>query len=132
MSDRRGVALLMFDLPAKTSEERRAYTLFRKMMIRHGYRQFQKSVYIKLLRNISSYNNEFRWMEKQSPEQGCIHMMEMTLNEFRTLTAIRGNPFPMNVFADDMVFIGDTEEEEWTDDELLVRSERGIRDAEID
>lgn len=40
------VGLLMYDFPMKTGEERKEYATFRKEIIKRGYYQIQKSVYI--------------------------------------------------------------------------------------
>lgn len=46
--------IALFDLPVSNSSERKQYNLFRKLLLHSGYRHFQHSVYIKLLRNISN------------------------------------------------------------------------------
>lgn len=40
--------LVFFDLPVTTGEERRAYTKFRKFLIKDGFLMLQESVYCKL------------------------------------------------------------------------------------
>ena len=112
MSDRRGVMMLLFDLPVREREERRSYTQFRKAIIRRGYRFFQRSVYIKLLRNISSADSERAWVDQHGPKDGQIHVMSMNLYEFRSLTAVRGEAFDVHFFADDVIFVGTSEEDE--------------------
>ena len=119
MSNRRGMIMLMFDLPVKTPKERRIYSQFRKAIIKRGYILFQKSVYIKLLRNISSARMEKNWIDSEAPADGRIHALNMNLEEFRKLTAIRGEPFNISIFADDVVFIGEEEDSYINDDELF-------------
>ena len=112
MSDRNGVLLLMFDLPMLTSSDRRNYTLFRKNIIRAGYRFFQKSVYVKLLRNVSSINDELDKIIKILPPEGSIHVLPLNMNTFRDMECLIGDPFDMALFSDDVVFIGDDDEGE--------------------
>ena len=38
--------LVFFDLPVTTGEERRAYTKFRKFLIKDGFLMLQESVYL--------------------------------------------------------------------------------------
>lgn len=128
MSDRRGVVMMLFDLPVQTAELRKIYTDFRKQIIRRGYRQFQRSVYIKLLRNISSAEGERSWLEKNAPEKGDVRVMDMSLNQFRSLTAIRGAPFEMAVFADDVVFLGNENEDVESDEEAFLLFEKDEKD----
>lgn len=40
------VGILMYDFPMKTRKQRKEYTIFRKEIIRRGYYQIQKSIYI--------------------------------------------------------------------------------------
>ena len=121
MTDRRGVMFVMFDLPVKESSERSAYALFRKTLLQHGYLCFQKSVYIKLLRNISSAGQEISCIDSASPSQGSVQAMAMNLNTFKGLTTLRGEEFNMQLFSDDVVFIGDEEESTDLDDEALLK-----------
>lgn len=80
---------------------------------------FQKSVYIKLLRNISSAEMEKGWIKSHAPTNGRIHMLDMNLMEFRKLTAIRGESFNIGFFADDVVFVGREDGLDINDDELF-------------
>ena len=130
MSDRRGVVMVMFDLPVREREERRRYTQFRKAIRQRGYGYFQRSVYIKLLRNISGADREIRWLDSIAPEDGSVRAVAMNLNVFRGLTAVRGTGFNMSLFADDLVFIGDGSPEdapEMEDSEMLRRCEELMR-----
>lgn len=41
--------ILMFDLPRQTAEDRRNYTVFRRLLIKSGFIMLQESVYTKLM-----------------------------------------------------------------------------------
>ena len=43
--------LVFFDLPVITSENRRAYSKFRKFLLKNGFMMLQESVYCKLALN---------------------------------------------------------------------------------
>ena len=43
--------LVFFDLPSVTSEEKREYLKFRKMLVKSGFLMMQESVYSKLALN---------------------------------------------------------------------------------
>ncbi len=49
--NRKGVIMLMFDLPMANKEQRRAYNKFRGTLIKNGYMQMQESLYVKLLKS---------------------------------------------------------------------------------
>ena len=122
MSDRRGVIFIIFDLPVQTVNERRQYAKFRKSILRSGYVFFQKSVYVKLLRNISSADNEIQKIDDLAPDAGEIQTITMNLNVFRTLHAVRGAEFHLSDFADDVVIWGkDSNLDMMIEDEELVR-----------
>ena len=44
--------LVLFDLPVETAADRRAYTQFRKFLIRNGFIMMQESVYSKIVQNV--------------------------------------------------------------------------------
>ena len=45
--------LVLFDMPVSSSAERKAYTHFRKFLIRNGFVMMQESVYSKIVPNVS-------------------------------------------------------------------------------
>ena len=119
MSGRRGVVFVIFDLPVKTGFERKEYTSFRKNLIRSGYVFFQKSVYVKLLRNISSAQNEINRVDRFAPKAGEIQTLTMNMNVFHTLYSVRGSGFSIEDFSDDVVFLGKEDSPEIDDEKLL-------------
>lgn len=119
MNGRRGVLFVIFDLPMNTASERKQYTVFRKSLIRSGYVYFQKSVYVKLLRNISSASSEIIKVESFAPDAGEVQTLTMNLNVFHTLYTVRGLGFRVSDFSDDIVFFGKEGSEEMEDEELL-------------
>ena len=95
----------MFDLPTLTIAQKKAYRIFRKSIISAGYVMFQESVYTKLLNNISKYKSEIVRIKKIAPEEGTIHALTMTLNEFKQIVTIIGNDFDVAFFLNDIVEI---------------------------
>ena len=39
------------------------------------------------------------------PDLGTIHLITLSLNEFRSFITLQGDPFDMALFADDMVWV---------------------------
>lgn len=104
MSDHKGVVLLMYDLPADSPMHRRDYSQFRKGLLEAGCLRLQESVYMKLIYNIDLYSAEVSRLKKAVPKEGSINILPMTLGNFKSFQAIRGEPFNFELFADDVIF----------------------------
>lgn len=102
MVDRRGVLILMYDLPVQTSKQRSDYQHFRKDLIKNGYLTLQESVYLKLLRNIDSAESETEKVRRFSPNEGTVNVLPMTLNGFKSFVAVQGEPFDFALLSDDV------------------------------
>lgn len=107
MADRRGVILLLFDLPVTTDEDRRLYRYFRKWMRSNGYVMYQKSAYVKLLRNMETAENELCKIRTAAPEGGQVNAAAMTLAAFKQIQTLKGERFNISFFSDDIVFVED-------------------------
>ncbi len=105
MRNRYGVVMVLFDLPMETPEDRRTYHQFRTVLRRNGYLYFQDSVYVKLLRNISSCKGEMDRIRLEAPDKGSVKVLPMSMGVFQGLVNVCGEPFNMNLFADDVIII---------------------------
>ena len=112
MTDRRGVLMLLFDLPMKTAADRRAYAHFRKLLRKEGFVIFQESCYIRLLRNISSAQGELERIRRELPPEGLVHILPMSLGQFRSMQCLLGTPYDFGTFSDDVVYLGSFRDEE--------------------
>ena len=97
--------LLLFDLPNETKEERREYTAFRKYLRRSGYFFIQKSVYVKMLCNVSSFHSELSDINEKAPKNGSVSLLPMNLNTFRNLQTVRGSGFDVDFFTSEILFL---------------------------
>lgn len=104
MADKNGVVLVMFDLPNASKAEQRAYRHFHKYIISKGYCRIQKSIYVKLLRNIMNAKNEITDLKAMSPNSGNIAVVPMTLNNFKKMEFVLGKEFDFSVFSDKIVY----------------------------
>lgn len=59
----------MFDLPVITASDRRAYTQFRKYLIKSGFLMMQESVYCKLAQNATAADLIINSIKKISHRQ---------------------------------------------------------------
>lgn len=99
----------MFDLPMLTPENRRDYNKFRKALRVNGFIQFQESCYIRLVRNVSSFESDIAAIRKELPKEGTIHVIPMNMHVFKGMQCLLGKAYNMAMFADDVIFIGDEE-----------------------
>ena len=109
MRERKGILLLMFDLPAQTSDDKREYSHFRKNLRQQGYLQLQESCYLKLIRNVSSIEQNLTNLKKVMPANGNVSVLPMNLNDFKGMQCLLGEPFDMALFTEDIYCIGEEE-----------------------
>lgn len=106
MNQKRSVLLVIFDLPAVTAEEKRLYARFRKKLISDGYTAIQESVYLRLLPHRQAIDGALRELDLDSPKEGAVFALPLTLSQFAQMTVIRGRPFDLGQFAYDVLYIG--------------------------
>lgn len=80
----------MFDLPTITSEERRNYRQFRKILIKNGFIMLQESVYCKLLTTPSVEKSMKNLIEKNKPPKGLIQTLVITEKQYSKMEYIVG------------------------------------------
>lgn len=82
--------LVFFDLPVETKEERRAYTKFRKFLLRNGFLMLQESVYCKLALNTTAVNAIVEQVHKNSPAEGLVQLLTVTEKQYAKMDLIVG------------------------------------------
>lgn len=82
--------LVFFDLPVNTTEERRAYTKFRKFLIKNGFLMLQESVYCKLALNSTAASAIIEQVHKNSPTQGLVQLLTVTEKQYAKMDLIIG------------------------------------------
>lgn len=82
--------IVFFDLPTETNEDRRAYRLFRKALIKAGFLMMQESVYTKLLTTPSVERSVKNMIHKNKPEKGIVQMLTVTEKQFSKMEYIVG------------------------------------------
>lgn len=82
--------IVFFDLPVETSAERRAYTKFRKFLIKSGFIMVQNSVYSKLALNMTVADSIMRKVREASPGKGIIQMLSVTEKQYSKMEYILG------------------------------------------
>jgi CRISPR-associated protein Cas2 len=74
--------MVFFDLPMQTDAERRAYTKFRKFLLRSGFIMMQKSVYSKLALNNTVAESIKLAVRKNIAKDGLVEMLVITEKQF--------------------------------------------------
>lgn len=82
--------IVFFDLPVVTNEERRAYTQFRKFLLKSGFMMVQESVYCKLALNGSAVNALVDNVKKNSPKKGLVQVLTVTEKQYSKMNIIIG------------------------------------------
>ena len=83
--------IVFFDLPVITNEERRAYTQFRKFLLKSGFMMLQESVYCKLALNSVAVNTIVENVRKNSPDKGIVQVLSVTEKQYSKMNLIIGN-----------------------------------------
>ena len=84
-------ALVFFDLPTETNEDKRNYRQFRKLLIKNGFIMMQKSVYSKLVINNVTSTAVKQKVSANVPPDGVVEMLEVTENQFSRIEYLVGN-----------------------------------------
>ena len=82
--------LVFFDLPMLSSEDRKAYTRFRKFLINDGYMMLQESVYCKLAMNQNAANALILRLKQNKPSAGLVQALVITEKQFANIELIVG------------------------------------------
>lgn len=83
--------MVFFDLPIETAAQRKAYRQFRKFLLKDGYLQLQKSVYVKLVVNDGMAGAAIARLRKHRPSAGLVQVLKVTETEYSTMQYITGN-----------------------------------------
>ena len=103
MKDRRCVLLLFYDVPMGASADRRKYKRFRSSLISSGFCAMQESVYVKLLHNRAQEADAVKEAAALAPN-GNVSVLTLSLPTFRRMRTLRGTPFDVEKFSDDILY----------------------------
>lgn len=82
--------LVFFDLPMDSAKDRKAYSIFRKFLIKNGFIMMQKSVYSKLVINNVTSAAVKNKISKNLPPSGLVELLEITENQFSRIEYLVG------------------------------------------
>lgn len=82
--------IVFFDLPSVTSQEKRAYTKFRKQLIKMGFIMLQQSVYARLALNMTAAEVMMKNIKQNKPAHGVIQILTITEKQFSKMEYVLG------------------------------------------
>ena len=83
--------IVFFDLPITTIQGIRAYTKFRRFLLKDGFIMMQESVYSKLAQNQLAANALISHIRKNSPDEGLIQILAVTEKQYSNMEMIIGS-----------------------------------------
>lgn len=82
--------MVFFDLPTLNYLDRRAYTKFRKFLIKNGFLMLQESVYCKLALNGTVSDAVIKKIKQNKPPEGLVQVLTITEKQFSKMEMITG------------------------------------------
>src|SRR5690606_11452279 len=82
--------LTLFDLPVDSKDARRAYTEFRKMLLKNGFMKMQFSVYIRHCASEENATVHVQRIERCLPPDGEVRIMTVTDKQFERMQVFWG------------------------------------------
>ncbi len=76
--------LVLFDLPTGSKAEKKAYSEFRKFLIKDGYHMEQYSVYSRILLSRDSVDAHMRRLKTSLPPSGAVTVITLTERQYES------------------------------------------------
>jgi len=80
----------MFDLPVKTTEDKKRYRYFRKILLKEGFSMLQYSVYAQFCRSEEASFTLRRHIESRLPKYGQVRLLAVTDKQFGKMKTFYG------------------------------------------
>lgn len=82
--------MIFFDLPTNTVKEKRAYTVFRKDLIKDGFTMFQFSIYVRHCASRENADVHVKRVKSFMPCSGNVCIMVITDKQFGEIEVFCG------------------------------------------
>ena len=82
--------MVLFDLPTETKKDIRAYTLFRKRLLKDGFTMFQFSIYIRHCASMENAEVHKKRVKSFLPEFGKVGILCITDKQFANIELFFG------------------------------------------
>ena len=83
-------AIVFFDLPTETLEDKRNYNRFRKLLIKNGFVMLQESVYSRILITPTAESSVLNIIKRNKPPHGIVQFLSITEKQFAKMEFIVG------------------------------------------
>ena len=90
MVDRFMRIIVFFDLPVVTRSNRKAYSDFRRSLIKEGFVMIQYSVYSRTVRNHDDAKRHCRTIESNVPPKGAVRVLTVTEKQYASMKLLAG------------------------------------------
>ena len=97
--------LVFFDLPTETSENRREYRKFHKLLIKNGFLMMQESLYCRMLLTPSAGNAVLGVLRKNRPPNGIVQILTVTEKQFASIEYLTGGHHSEVLESDERLII---------------------------
>ena len=82
--------MIFFDLPTNTVKEKRAYTIFRKDLMKDGFTMFQFSIYVRHCASRENADVHVKRVKSFMPRSGKVCIMAITDKQFGDIEVFSG------------------------------------------
>lgn len=83
--------LVFFDLPTATPQDKRAYRVFRKTLVKSGFIMLQESVYCRMLITPNAEKAVIAQIKANKPPSGIVQVLTVTEKQFANMEYLVGN-----------------------------------------
>lgn len=83
--------IVFFDLPTKTTEDRKIYAEFRRELLKDGFYMIQYSVYGRICNGVDAVDKHLERLKKYVPNVGSIRVLNVTEKQYASIFIISGN-----------------------------------------
>lgn len=98
-------ALVFFDLPTLTIEDRKNYRNFRKILIKNGFIMLQEYVYCKMLTTPAVEKSVHHMLMLNKPSSGVVQYLTVTEKQFAKMEFIVGENSSDVIDSEDRLII---------------------------
>ena len=82
--------IVFFDLPTTSKAEKRAYTLFRRFLVKDGYDMIQWSVYGRIVNGWDDANTHLKRLTANLPSAGSVRCLQISEKQFAQIRLLVG------------------------------------------
>lgn len=82
--------MVFFDLPVKTSHDRREAAQFRKFLLNDGYHMIQFSVYARVCNGMDAVGKHRNKLKQNLPDNGSVRLLVITEKQYESIDILVG------------------------------------------